>query len=219
GNEPRGRLDPLAFDEGVAAGRPRGAGAAGRARLGPKRSAQPRPARRQPADRAPLPDVSRPGIAPERPYTRSRMPLYEYRCERGHTFELAHRLRVVGVGDLKAAVGVDSREAEHLRLAAAPGQEVGEERREARAAHVRTQRARRLPGDERETDEGARPVEWRDDARPHRREHLLLASGAGSIVLARVAAVLAHARELERRPPGEVVLALRELHLLAVEGV
>ena len=85
--------------------------------------------------------------------------------------------------------------------------------------HVGAERAGRLPGDQRQPDEGARPVGRRHDLVPHRCEDLLLAGGSGAVVLVRSAAVLADPREAKRLAAGEVVVTRRQRDALAAEPI
>ena len=85
--------------------------------------------------------------------------------------------------------------------------------------HVRPQRPGRLPGDQRQADERARPAGRRCDPVPHRGEDLLLAGGPCPVVLVRGASVLADAREAKRLASGEVVVARPERDALATEAV
>src|SRR3954453_23494900 len=108
---------------------------------------------------------------------------------------------------------------EHAGLPGTAGKQIGEQRRQPGAVHVRTERARCLPGNEWATTEGGRPVHRRDDLVPHRGEDLLLPGRPGAVVLVRSTAVLAHAREAERLLAVQVVLALVQTDSMAAEAI
>src|SRR3954471_7332978 len=114
----------------------------------------------------------------------------------------------VGPGDVvhHDVPALDRRREENLRLPRPTGEQVGEERCEARTVHVRPDRLRRLPRDERPPQEGGRPVQWRCHLVAHGSEHLLLALRTGPVVLVGRAAVLAYARKVECLLSRQVVL-------------
>src|SRR5215207_9333868 len=105
-------------------------------------------------------------------------------------------LRRVVDGQAGAAVGQRRRAGrlEHALFARAAGQRRAGDAEQRRPGHVGAQRARRCPRDPREPDERLE----RRDLVLHRRDQLLLALRAREVVLARVAEVLARARERQR---------------------
>src|SRR4051794_7221153 len=92
---------------------------------------------------------------------------------------------------------------EHARGRRAARGDRAEEAEQGGAAHVRADRLRRLPGDERQAEERERVEQPALDGG----EDLLLAASAREVVLARVALVLARAREGEGLLAAEVVRA------------
>ena len=156
----------------------------------------------------------------DRPYSRAISTadaLAELRRCAGSQFDamvveaLAHRLRARPLSLQKAphpraldALGhLAGDRAEHLGLRRAGERQRPEEAEQGRAAHVRAQRLRRRPGDEREAHERER----RQQAALHRADDLLLAARSREVVLALVAGVLAGARERERLLAVDVRLA------------
>src|SRR5438445_504816 len=140
------------------------------------------------------------------------MPVYEYRCENDHTFEVMQRMSDDPVSTCTVCGAPVQRVfhpvAVHFKGSGFYATDYG-----------RAKRSGRFPGDERQANERVRPAGGRCDPVPHRGEDLLLAGGPCPVVLVRGAAVLADAREAKRLASGEVVVARPERDALAAEAV
>src|SRR5215218_8090526 len=116
--------------------------------------------------------------------------------------QLPHGVSLGALGDEQVAAVYAAARLQDFGVVRVAGGEIREQRQKPRALHVGLERAGRPPADPGQPEEGPR----RADPVAHGAQHLLLTCGAGTVVLAGRARVLAHARVAER--PGSVQLDL-----------